>query len=404
MIEILNKSQCCGCAACQQVCPKGCITMKPDEEGFLYPKVDKAACVDCHLCEKVCPILNVEPAVERPQEGYIVQHRDEQVLRQSTSGGAFSAIASWVIEHGGVVFGAAYDADFVIHHTWVEQVEELRRFRNSKYAQSEIRNSFKEAKAFLDKGRMVLFSGTPCQLEGLLKFLRKKYENLLTVDVVCRACPSPLVFKKYLEMQKNKFGSTFSNVMFRDKHYGYAYSSMSIETDEGLQYHEGIDTDPYLRAFFSEISVRPSCVDCKFRKRYRETDFTIWDCFDIAEYSKELNNDKGATKVLAHTDKAKALMPKMKDIMTIVTANPKRMLKMEGANEIDITLTVHPLRQKFFEDINNMPPQEAFEKYFPIRFRNKMEKHIRILTYKLGIYGLIKKLYVRFIGRDNIQR
>ena len=378
--------------------------MTPDEEGFLYPKVDKTACVDCHLCEKVCPILNVEPEKEFPQTGYIVQHKDQQILKESTSGGAFTAIASWVINQGGVVFGAAFDKNFVIHHTWVNKLEDLKRFRNSKYAQSEIRDSFRQTKAFLDEGKMVLFSGTPCQLEGLLRFLRKKYENLLTVDVVCRACPSPLVFKKYLEMQRQRLGGNMKNVLFRDKHYGYGYSSMTIETENGADYHEGIDTDSYLRAFFSEISIRPSCVECKFRKRYRETDFTIWDCFDIAEYCRKLNNDKGATKVLAHTEKAKALMPKMKDIMTIVTANPKRMLKMGGVNEINITLTAHPLRKKFFEDINNMPPQEAFEKYFPIRFRNKMEKHIRILTYKLGVYDLIKKLYVRFIGRDNIQR
>ena len=304
--------------------------MTPDEEGFLYPKVDKTACVDCHLCEKVCPILNVEPEKEFPQTGYIVQHKDQQILKESTSGGAFTAIASWVINQGGVVFGAAFDKNFVIHHTWVNKLEDLKRFRNSKYAQSEIRDSFRQTKAFLDEGKMVLFSGTPCQLEGLLRFLRKKYENLLTVDVVCRACPSPLVFRKYLEMQRQRLGGNMKNVLFRDKHYGYGYSSMTIETENGADYHEGIDTDSYLRAFFSEISIRPSCVECKFRKRYRETDFTIWDCFDIAEYSRKLNNDKGATKVLAHTEKAKALMPKMKDIMTIVTANPKRMLKMGG--------------------------------------------------------------------------
>ena len=378
--------------------------MKPDKEGFLYPKVDKAACIDCHLCEKVCPILNVKPEVERPQEGYIVQHRDEQVLRQSTSGGAFTAIASWVIEQGGVVFGAAYDVDFVIHHTWVERVEELRRFRNSKYAQSEIRSAFKEAKAMLDKGRMVLFSGTPCQLEGLLRFLRKKYENLLTVDVVCRACPSPLVFKKYLEMQKNRLGGTFRNVMFRDKHYGYAYSSMSIETEEGLHYHEGIDTDPYLRAFFSEISVRPSCVECKFRKRYRETDLTIWDCFDVSAYSKEMDNDKGATKVLVHTEKARMIMPKLKGKMKIIPANPKRMLKMGRVNEIDIKLAAHPKRQQFFEDLNILSPHEVFDKYFSIRLKNRMEKYVRIWTYRLGLYQIVKNMYVRIIGRENIRR
>ena len=403
MINIADKSLCCGCAACGQICPKHSIAMKPDEEGFLYPEVDKSTCVDCHLCEKVCPVLNVKPEEQRPQEGYVVQHRDEEILRQSTSGGAFTAIASWVIEQGGVVFGAAYDEDFTIHHTWVSELEELVRFRNSKYAQSETRDSYHQAKAFLDRGKIVLYSGTPCQLEGLLRFLRRKYENLITVDVVCRACPSPLVFKKYLEMQQEMLGGRINNVRFRDKYYGYSYSSMSIGSD-GKQYHEGIDTDPYLRAFFSEISIRPSCIECKFRKRYRETDFTIWDCFDIASYSEEMNNDKGATKVLTHSERAKNMIPKLRDKLYIMSSNPKQMLIMGGVNEIDIKLAAHPLRQQFFKDLNNMPPMEVFDKYFPVRLKNKAEKKARILFYKLGLYDLIKGLYVKIVGRENIQR
>lgn len=304
--------------------------MVADHEGFLYPKVDFGACIDCHLCEKVCPVLNVKQEIVRHQEGFVVQHKDMQILRESTSGGAFTAIAEWVIEVGGIVFGAAYDDEFVVRHTHVDKKEELYRFRNSKYSQSVIGSTFKEAKEQLNRGRWVLYSGTPCQLEALLRYLRKSYEKLLTVDVVCRACPSPLVFKKYLEMQSEKLDGDFSNVLFRDKYYGYQYSAMSIKKDSRYLYHEGIDTDPYLRAFFSAIIVRPSCTACAFRKRYRETDMTIWDCFDIAMYDKKMNNDRGATKVLVHSKKGKTVMNRLEDKVNMKATDPKQMLKMGG--------------------------------------------------------------------------
>ena len=278
-------------------------------------------------------------------------------------------------------------------------------FRNSKYVQSKIGETYKQVRDFLKEGRLVLYSGTPCQLEGLFQFLRNKsYENLYTVDVVCRAVPSPLVLRKYLEMQKNRLGGTFKNVMFRDKHYGYAYSSMSIETEEGLHYHEGIDTDPYLRAFFSEISVRPSCVECKFRKRYRETDITIWDCFDIARYSKKMNNDKGATKVLAHTEKGKSIMSEIEDRLNVVKTDPAQILLLNGHSEINVVLTDHPKRKQFFEDLNKLPSRIVFDKYFPMKFKNRIEKRVRIMTYQIGLYNLVKKVYIFVVGRDNIKR
>lgn len=405
MIQIEDKKDCCGCSACAEACPKACILMEADTEGFLYPNVDTSVCIDCHLCEKVCPILNVEPDQEKPQDGYIVQHKNRKVLRESTSGGAFTAIAEWMIEQkGGIVFGAAYDDDFVVRHTWVDKKEQLFLFRNSKYTQSNIGETYKEARNFLIQGKWVLFSGTPCQLEGLLRFLRKPYERLLTVDVVCRACPSPLVFKKYIEMQKEEIGDGFDTVLFRDKYYGYQYSAMSIKANDKYIYHEGIDTDPYLRAFFSAISIRPSCTSCAFRKRYRDTDLTIWDCFDIAEYSKEMNNERGATKVLAHTEKGRNLMKCLNESLIMMNAKPKQMLKMGRVNEIDITLTAHPLREQFFEDLNLLPPKELFNKYFPIKVKNRLEKTVRIITFKLGAYALIKRVYVALVGRDNIKR
>ena len=201
MIKVEDKTNCCGCWACENVCPRMCIEMAEDNEGFLYPKVELSNCIDCKLCEKVCPIINVAPEIlNTKQKGFLLQIKDERIRKESTSGGAFTAIASWVIANGGVVFGAFMDINKKrVEHTWVDTIEGLELFRNSKYVQSDILESFSNCKDFLNKGKWVCFSGTPCQIEGLMKFLRKKYEKLVTVDVVCYGIPSPGLLKKYLD-------------------------------------------------------------------------------------------------------------------------------------------------------------------------------------------------------------
>ena len=404
MITVKNKIDCCGCWACFSSCPKKCIDMKEDEEGFRYPVVDTEKCIDCHLCEKVCPILHPVDEIVSEQKGYIVQHRNNEILRESTSGGAFTAIASWVLSKGGVVFGAAYDDNLIVHHTYVNNFADLKKFRNSKYTQSEIRTAYIDTKRFLKNGIIVLFSGTPCQIEGLCSFLRKKYENLILLDVVCRAVPSPLVFRKYKEMKEERQKSRIQELLFRDKRYGYKYSTMTLKYENGNVESEGIDTDGYLRAFFSGISLRQSCMDCKFRKRYRVSDFTIWDCFDVDRYSSDMNNDKGATKVIAHTEKAREIMKGIYHDVKYISSDVENMLTLGGGNDVIIKISAHPLRKNFFDDISTLPPAEVFEKYFPVRLKNKLEKKIRIITAKTGLYNIIKKCYVAIVGRENIKR
>lgn len=368
--------------------------MQEDAEGFLYPFINKKSCIDCHACERICPVLNSKEEVPVKQTGYIVQNKDETVLRESTAGGAFTAIAKYVINRDGVAFGVEMSRDLVVHHVYIENESELSRFRNSKYVQSCVGGTLRQVKSFLDQGRTVCFSGTPCQIEGLKNYLIKDYENLITVDVVCRAVPSPLIFRKYVEYQQKKLADKIQTVRFRDKHYGYKYSTMNVVTGRNYgNYYKGVESDPWLRAYFSNICDRPSCHSCRFRKQYRVSDFTIWDCFHVGRFSKELDNDKGATRVLVHTEKAKRIFDEIKSDFIYVETGPEAII--DGAKEIQESVAPNEKRAVFFQDAAQMDGVQLFEKYFPETFRVKMEHFVRMTCYQLGIYAVAKKLYVR---------
>lgn len=399
MIEIKDKHNCCGCAACANICPKECIDMEEDKEGFLYPVVDKNKCIDCDLCIKSCPEINLREEKESLQEGYIVQIKDDEIRKQSTAGGAFTAIAKYVIKNNGIVFGVTMDENFFVHHIYVDEEKQLKKYRNSKYVQSAVGEStFKKVREFLLKDRLVCFSGTPCQIEGLKCFLKKDYENLITVDVVCRAVPSPRVFRKYIELQNKKLGSRVVNVRFRDKFYGYKYSTMNVKTIKNNgKYHKGIESDLWLRAFFSEICDRPSCHKCSFRKRYRESDFTIWDCFNVSSFSKEMDDDKGTTRMLINSDKGRRIFDSLKNDINFEKIDSDKLVY--GVKELTDSVKPNPLREEFMKDLNILESEQLFNKYFPNTIKVKLERVMRIIMYKLGIYSTIKNLYVKFKNR-----
>lgn len=251
----------------------------------------------------------------------------------------------------------------------------------------------------MEEDRWVCFSGTPCQIEGLKKFLCKEYDKLITVDVVCRAVPSSLVYRKYLEYQKKNLNiKKINNIIFRDKRkYGYQYSNMAIEYDDNKIYSQGIETDPYLRAFFGNLSDRPSCYNCKFRKRYRESDFTIWDCFVVENFSRDLNDNKGTTRLLIHSNNGEKIFNEIKekymykavDVDVLVT-DVKEMYRSVSENKN---------RKNFFEDINYLEEYKFFNKYFPDTIRVKLERNIRENLVKLGIYNKIKKLIKKILRK-----
>lgn len=398
MITIERKEDCCGCSACMAACPVDAIQMVADEEGFQYPQIDKDKCIDCGKCDRTCPIKNPVPEVPKEQKAYLFQLKDKKLRMDSTSGGAFTAIASAVIEEGGVVFGAAYDENLRVIHTYVEKIEDLWRFRNSKYVQSDVQSSFREVKEFLKQGRKVCFSGTPCQVEGLNSYLKPvdKNDNLILVDVVCRAVPSPLIWEKYIAWHKEKWGEEIGNIRFRDKrHYGYKYSQMVVEDKKGnVLYHGGVESNPYLRAFFSNLSDRPSCYECRFKKRYRLSDITLWDCFDVGLRDRSLDDDIGTTNILVQNDSGAKWLDLCKVGHKVIVQDTE--MAVAKAHEMTNAIPQNQNRKMFFNDLNILDEDALFRKWFPESIMVRIKRLLRQMLIESGLYRNAKEILWRF--------
>lgn len=296
MINIQSKDLCCGCSACVSICPKKCINLKEDAEGFKYPVADAGSCIDCGLCEKVCPVINKDE--ERlPSRIYAVKHTDETVRLGSSSGGVFTYLAERIIDEGGVVFGARFNGQWEVVHDYAETKEGLESFRGSKYVQSNLGNSYAQAEEFLKSGRPVMFTGTPCQIAGLKKYLCKEYDGLLAVDVVCHGVPSPLAWRKYLAEVKCNDGSAISGINFRDKSSGWKNYSLSIDFtgEQSRTIRSKFAENEYMGAFLSNLSLRPICYNCPAKAGRSGADITLGDFWGIENVRPEMDDDRGVS-------------------------------------------------------------------------------------------------------------
>lgn len=348
MITIKEYHNCCGCAACVQACPRHCISLKPDFEGFEYPKVDKAICIECGLCEKVCPIINMKSDKQKMVEDgvYISYTTNEFIRMASSSGGIFTLLADEIINLGGIVFGAAFDDEFLVHHIGVECKKDLSKLQGSKYLQSRIENTYIEARHALENKRKVLFSGTACQIAGLKKFLKRDYENLVTVDVLCHGVPSPKVWKCYLSEQEKKHGSRVKNVFFRFKKYGWKNYSVLLEFYNNKVYECVYTQDNFMKVFLENMCLRPSCHKCKFKEMDRPSDITLGDCWGIEQHSPELDDDKGISFVMEHTDKGKAMIESIMEHMILKKGILDIILPQDADSRKSVA--VNPNRRFFF--------------------------------------------------------
>ena len=343
MPALATNEHCTGCTACASVCPKGCITMTADENGFLYPTVDTEKCVSCGLCEKSCPIVNPPRQASHEPLTYAAYSKDEPMRLDSSSGGVFTELARTVLCSGGVVYGAAYNERFEVMHICAEDESGLAGLRGAKYAQSNLCGIFAQIRQRLDDGITVLFSGTPCQVAGLKQFLHREYPNLIVVDFVCHGVPSPMTWNRYLQYRadRDNRGALPTVVNLRSKETGwsrYRYSNV-FEYGSGNRNVASSHESLYMKLFVGDYINRRSCADCRFKGYTRCSDLTIGDFWGIWDTRPGMDDNKGTSVVLIQSQKGAVLFDRIKNhcvtqpvsLEETSTQNPS-MLKSSPSN------------------------------------------------------------------------
>ncbi|EOC99328.1 Coenzyme F420 hydrogenase/dehydrogenase, beta subunit C-terminal domain [Caldisalinibacter kiritimatiensis] len=392
--KINEKKDCVGCYACANICPVNCISMISDREGFWYPKIDYDKCIKCGKCIDVCPTINHKTVKNKPV-AYACINKDESIRLKSSSGGVFTLLAEQIIENGGVVFGAGFNENFEVVHSYVETKEELERFRGSKYVQSKIGETYKQVKNILELGRKVVFTGTPCQIAGLKTFLGKAYENLLCADIICHGVPSPEVWKKYIIYREEKAGSSTKRIAFRRKDEGWKRYSVSFIFKNDTEYRQIFRQDSYMRAFLKDICLRPSCYDCQFKTIYRQSDITLADFWGIQNILPEMDDDKGTSLVFVNSIAGQAMFEKLKDKILFNEVDINEAVKYNSAAIKSVKY--NPKRIDFFNEINNGEPFDRLvKKYCTDSITTIVKMKSKILIYRLlkntGLLSSAKKL------------
>ena len=370
MIQITDKSQCCGCTACVSICTHDAITMQPDALGFLYPVVDKEKCVDCGLCEKVCAFNDhYDTSLNLPKpDAYAARHKDMKEVETSRSGAAFIAISDYVLENGGVVYGAGYTDHFRVVHKRATTKEERDEFKGSKYVQSDMNTVFRQVKKDLKNGLTVLFSGTPCQTAGLNSYIGKKLrENLILVDIVCHGVPGPYVWRDYIAYLEKKQGDKICWVNFRDKQeFGWKAHKETFKFING-----GGSKMNFTYAFYKHILFRQSCGICPYTNTKRPSDITIADFWGWEKTDSEINkDDKGVSLILVNTKKGQEIFDAVKDRMIVIPAQLEDCLQTHLRKPSDI----HPKRMEFEKDYAKYGFERAFKKYALLGWKYKQAK------------------------------
>lgn len=387
---VIDKESCCGCGACDNACPADSISMQKDSEGFYFPVIDKEKCIHCGKCRSVCPVLKARQQKKGGSgrsAAYAIAAKNEKLRNLSSSGGVFSILAGYVLSKHGAVFGAALTEDCrKVCHIEVENAEELRKLRGSKYVQSSTGKCYRRIRQHLSDGKMVFFTGTPCQVEGLYAYLGRDDENLITADLICHGVPSPNVWEKYVEYQEDRACSSVREVFFRKKSHGWKACTMSLLFSSQKKYEQDGENDLYFQAFIRNACLRKSCHQCMFKTTGRASDFTMADFWGIEYVFPDWNDDKGVSLLLIHSDKGKEVFEKVRHacrvqetcMETAVSYNPAAVSSYPPHSE----------RSEFLRHVNDMPFDRAFRKYsaLPFSVRREAGKILR----KAGIHLSIR--------------
>lgn len=323
------QNKCYGCRSCEQVCPKNCINIKPSKEGFLYPYVDEDKCVYCGLCLKACPVKNVKEHRNKPQSVWAFRNKNEKEIMSSASGGAADVAAGVVLHQNGVVYGAAYDDNFGVRHIEVTDKFEKEKIKSSKYVQSDINGCYLKAKDALSKNKLVLFTGTPCQIAGLYAFLGEDSSNLYTLDLICHGVPSPKFFEKYIAYQNRKMNGNILYYNFRSKAKRGWGTQYLLKTKNKTK-TKILSLDRYGKHFMDGDCYRESCYQCPYANIDRVGDVTVGDFWGILQSHPDFYSSKGVSSVFINTEKGEKLFESMKEYADVLQITLDEGLVKQG--------------------------------------------------------------------------
>lgn len=361
MIEIKNKKNCSGCEACLNICPVKCIKMEEDEDGVRYPVVNKEKCVKCGQCEKVCPILNNYQSDNKGYLAYGAYNKNKKILKKSSSGGIFYELAKKIItEKNGVVFGVKFDKDENAIFTYAEILEDLIPMLGSKYVQAKVNNSYKEVKKFLSNDRIVLFSGTPCQIAGLKSYLKKDYDNLYTCDIICEGVPSDKMLNIFKKHYEEKYNSKVVDIKFRHKKYGWKYLGFLLTFENGKKLYIPRTEVNYYNGFIRQAFNRPSCYECKFRELNSGSDFKIADFWGVNESRNTKYNFYGVSHLLINTKKGELLFKGLEEKFNLYKSSVDEVKKLNN------TFNTHKYSMSEYEELKKKIENKSYEDIYEI--------------------------------------
>ncbi len=371
---MIPKNLCSGCSACLNICPKKAISMKK-ENGFLYPSIDYSVCIDCHNCEKICPQLS---SSKKHEELFIIAAyaKDENIRKNSSSGGIFSLFAQKYLSNNGIVIGCAMAEDFKsAKHIAIKNEQDLRFLRGSKYLQSQTGQIFSDVKKFLLEGKNVLFSGTPCQVAGLSAFIPDSMKkNLLTIDVICHGVPSPLVWEKYIEAREKEAGAKTKAVSFRKKTDKTKEYSLFIEFENGKTFNESIKNNFYLRGFVNNLFLRPSCYNCEIKNNAYKSDITLADYWGAEDVFEKEEVEKGISLVITHSEKGKKELAILQTSAFMIEVNKEAALKKNQSYYKKAK--INSLTKNFMKDIKKQDIDKVLKKYCSSEFIPRLKRKI----------------------------
>ncbi len=405
---LCEPNSCTGCMACANVCPVNAIRKQPDAEGFYRPVVDEALCLRCGKCRNVCPKLQTNPRPDGEKQVFACWMKDRKLRKNSTSGGAFSALAQGILSQGGCVFGVGFDDQLNVVHKKAENLQQLAQLRGSKYVQSDTGFSFREVKRCLQDGAKVLYSGTACQIDGLYAYLGSRYAGqLFTVDLVCHGVPSPKVYRDYLSYMQQRFGSPVKQVFFRNKEPGWYVFGMKLVFENGKVYKASTYEDPYIRGFLRELFLRPSCHQCDYAGTDRVADITLADFWGYMDTGwADRDHDKGISMVMLNTENGKQLFEQVNGMLRVWTRPLEQAVNGNRALRSCFPPSEH--REQFWADYETMGFSGIVAKYlYPepeeAQFRPNLKKrHRQQDLYALRI--LPNRIASKLLGENGYER